>query len=80
MPHYIRLGESIDRTLVHHLLKMFTSLGIYSDIFERQFLQATSEFYAAEGVKYMQQSDIPDYLKHVEVRFIAFFYSSKSNL
>lgn len=64
----IRLGEAIDRTLLSHLLKMFTALGMYSESFEKVFLECTSEFYATEGVKYMQQSDIPDYLKHVEVR------------
>lgn len=63
----VRLGEAIDRTLVNHLLKMFTALGIYTESFEKPFLECTSEFYAAEGVKYMQQSDVPDYLKHVEV-------------
>lgn len=62
-----RLGEAVDRTLLNHLLKMFTALGIYSESFEKPFLECTSEFYAAEGMKYMQQSDIPDYLKHVEV-------------
>ncbi|KAI8568421.1 hypothetical protein RHMOL_Rhmol02G0197900 [Rhododendron molle] len=63
-----RLGEAVDRTLLNHLLKMFTALGIYSESFEKPFLEQTSEFYAAEGVKYMQQSDVPDYLKHVEIR------------
>ncbi|CAN1302289.1 CUL4 [Linum perenne] len=63
-----RLGEAVDRTLLNHLLKMFTALGIYTESFERPFLEGTSEFYAAEGMKYMQQSDVPDYLKHVEVR------------
>lgn len=48
---------------------MFTALGIYSESFEKPFLECTSEFYAAEGMKYMQQSDVPDYLKHVEVHF-----------
>jgi hypothetical protein len=66
----IRLGEAIDRTLLSHLLKMFTALGMYSESFEKPFLECTSEFYATEGVKYMQQSDIPDYLKHVEVRIV----------
>ncbi|KAG5515816.1 hypothetical protein RHGRI_036759 [Rhododendron griersonianum] len=61
-----RLGEAVDRALLNHLLKMFTALGIYSDSFEKPFLDRTSEFYAAEGVKYMQQSDVSDYLKHVE--------------
>lgn len=64
----------MDRTLLNHLLKMFTALGIYSESFEKPFLECTSEFYAAEGMKYMQQSDVPDYLKHVEVHF--FFPSS----
>ncbi|KAJ1414221.1 Cullin, N-terminal [Sesbania bispinosa] len=45
---------------------MFTALGIYAESFEKPFLECTSEFYAAEGMKYMQQSDVPDYLKHVE--------------
>ncbi|KAL7102674.1 hypothetical protein ACP275_08G132900 [Erythranthe tilingii] len=63
-----RLGESVDRTLLNHLLKMFTALGIYPESFEKPFLERTSEFYAAEGVKYMQQADVPDYLKHVEIR------------
>jgi cullin-4 len=49
---------------------MFTALGMYSESFEKPFLECTSEFYATEGVKYMQQSDIPDYLKHVEVRIV----------
>lgn len=62
-----RLGEAVDRTLLNHLLKMFTALGIYPESFEKPFLEGTSEFYAAEGVKYMQQADVPDYLKHVEV-------------
>ncbi|KAK4271848.1 hypothetical protein QN277_020479 [Acacia crassicarpa] len=63
-----RLGEAVDRTLLKHLLKMFTALGTYAESFEKPFLEATSEFYAAEGVKYMQQSDVPDYLKHIETR------------
>ncbi|GFP91134.1 cullin-4 [Phtheirospermum japonicum] len=42
--------------------------GIYPESFEKPFLECTSGFYAAEGVKYMQQSDVPDYLKHVETR------------
>ncbi|XP_020963954.1 cullin-4-like [Arachis ipaensis] len=47
---------------------MFTALGIYAESFEKPFLECTSEFYAAQGMKYMQQSDVPDYLKHVETR------------
>jgi len=54
---------------------MFTALGIYTESFEKPFLGGTSEFYAAEGVKYMQQSDVPDYLKHVEVSFVLSSFS-----
>ncbi|XP_072079699.1 cullin-4-like isoform X1 [Arachis hypogaea] len=61
-----RLGEAMDRTLLNYLLKMFTALGIYAESFEKPFLECTSEFYAAQGMKYMQQSDVLDYLKHVE--------------
>jgi len=53
---------------------MFTALGMYAKSFEKPFLECTSEFYATEGVKYMQQSDIPDYLKHVEVRIVLLFF------
>jgi len=53
---------------------MLTALGMYSESFEKPFLECTSEFYATEGVKYMQQSDIPDYLRHVEVRMKIFLY------
>ncbi|RYR17112.1 hypothetical protein Ahy_B03g061904 isoform A [Arachis hypogaea] len=46
-----RLGEAVDRTLLNHLLKMFTALGIYAESFEKPFLECTSEFYAAEAGK-----------------------------
>ncbi|OAE23478.1 hypothetical protein AXG93_285s1350 [Marchantia polymorpha subsp. ruderalis] len=63
-----RMGETVDRTLVKHLLRMFSALGIYSESFERPFLECTADFYAAEGNRFMQQTDVPDYLKHVEAR------------
>ncbi|KAL3624797.1 Cullin-4 [Castilleja foliolosa] len=56
---------------------MFTALGIYPKSSEKPFLEGTSESYAAEGVSYMQQADVPDYLKHVEVYSFSF---SKYNL
>ncbi|KAJ7544778.1 hypothetical protein O6H91_09G092800 [Diphasiastrum complanatum] len=63
-----RMLESVDRTLLKHLLRMFGALGIYSVAFEKQFLECTADFYAAEGTRFMQQTDVPDYLKHVEAR------------
>eukprot|EP00271_Cylindrocystis_brebissonii_P008559 TRINITY_DN22947_c0_g1_i1.p1 TRINITY_DN22947_c0_g1~~TRINITY_DN22947_c0_g1_i1.p1 ORF type:complete len:827 (-),score=185.08 TRINITY_DN22947_c0_g1_i1:668-3148(-) len=65
-----RMGETVDRTLIKHLVKCFSSLGIYAESFERPFLEATASFYAAEGVRYMQQADVPDYLKHTEMRLV----------
>ena len=75
-----RLGEAIDKTLLSHLLKMFTDLGMYSETFEKPFLECTSQFYATEGVKYLQQSDIPDYLKHAEVILLFFMHSINTEL
>ncbi|KAJ4787163.1 Cullin family protein [Rhynchospora pubera] len=63
-----RLGAVVDTTLLSHLLKMFTALRMYTESFEKPFLENTSEFYSIESIKYMQQSDIPDYLRHVEKR------------
>eukprot|EP00245_Coleochaete_scutata_P015265 TRINITY_DN6730_c1_g2_i1.p1 TRINITY_DN6730_c1_g2~~TRINITY_DN6730_c1_g2_i1.p1 ORF type:complete len:826 (+),score=198.29 TRINITY_DN6730_c1_g2_i1:104-2581(+) len=63
-----RMGETVDRSLLKNLLRMFTALGIYLDSFERPFLEGTADFYAAEGTRFMQQTDVPDYLKHVETR------------
>lgn len=63
-----RSGETVDRALLKHLLRMFSALGIYGEAFEREFSKATTEFYAAEGARYMQQTEVPDYLRHVEAR------------
>eukprot|EP00270_Netrium_digitus_P009725 TRINITY_DN2975_c0_g1_i1.p1 TRINITY_DN2975_c0_g1~~TRINITY_DN2975_c0_g1_i1.p1 ORF type:complete len:809 (+),score=234.88 TRINITY_DN2975_c0_g1_i1:93-2429(+) len=63
-----RNGEAVNRGLLKHLLRMFSSLGIYIDSFERPFLQETSDFYASEGLRFLNITDIPDYLKHVETR------------
>ncbi|XP_002972211.2 cullin-4 [Selaginella moellendorffii] len=63
-----RTGETVDRTLLKHLLRMFSALGTYSESFEKPFIDCTAEFYAAEGTRYMQQTDVPDYLRHVEAR------------
>lgn len=64
------MGETVDRTLLKHLLRMFSALAIYTESFERPFLECTSDFYVAEGTRFMQQTDVPDYLKHVEVILI----------
>jgi len=63
-----RMGEAVDRARLKRLLRMFASLGVYQDAFEKPFLEASNEFYRAEGGRFMSQSDVPDYLKHCEAR------------
>ena len=41
---------------------------MYQDVFEGKFLQATDLLYSSEGQKFMEEVDIPNYLKHVEKR------------
>eukprot|EP01137_Pigoraptor_chileana_P033540 Opistho-2@24554 len=63
-----RIGETVDRSLLKSALRMFGSLGIYAESFEKAFLAASETFYANEGRVYMSQADAPKYLSHVEQR------------
>lgn len=63
-----RNGETVDRTLLKSLLRMFSDLQIYKDAFEGKFLAATKTLYLAEGNRKMQELDVPEYLKHVDKR------------
>lgn len=63
-----RTGETVDRTLLNSLLRMYTALQIYTDHFERQFLDMTTEFYKNESFKLIHEFDIAEYLRHVERR------------
>ncbi|CAI7830140.1 unnamed protein product, partial [Closterium sp. NIES-54] len=63
-----RSGDTVDRSLLKNLVGMFSALGVYSSSFERQFLEETAEFYSSEGSRFMQQTDVRDYLKLVETR------------
>ena len=62
-----RNGEAVDKTLLKHLVRMFTSLGTYASAFEEAFLDKTKQYYSLEGRHYMQESDVADYLLHCEV-------------
>jgi cullin-4 len=44
-----RMGETVDRARLKRLLRMFASLGVYQESFEKPFLEASNEFYRAEG-------------------------------
>jgi cullin-4 len=63
-----RSSEAVDRVLIAHLLRCFTSLGIYATAFQTPFLQQTNEFYAAEGLRCMSSMEVAEYLLHAEVR------------
>jgi len=63
-----RNGEAVDRSLLKSLLRMLADLQMYEDVFERKFLQATENLYAAEGQKYMEDNDVPEYLARVDRR------------
>ncbi|KAG8229663.1 hypothetical protein J437_LFUL008596 [Ladona fulva] len=63
-----RRGDTVDRTLLKSLLRMLSDLQIYREAFETKFLAATERLYAAEGQTMMQETDVPEYLAHVDAR------------
>jgi cullin 4 len=63
-----RNGEAVDRGKVKRLTRMFQSLGVYSDRFERLFVEATRSFYRAEGTRFASTGECGEYLEHCERR------------
>lgn len=63
-----RRGETINRSLMRSLLRMFVQLKIYAETFEGEFLVATGNFYREEGDRYMAETAVAKYLLHVETR------------
>ncbi|XP_028416649.1 cullin-4A-like [Dendronephthya gigantea] len=63
-----RNGEAVDRILLKSLLRMLADLQMYDSSFENKFIRATEVLYAAEGDRLMQESDVPEYLEHVQRR------------
>ncbi|CAB4006658.1 Cullin-4A, partial [Paramuricea clavata] len=63
-----RNGEAVDRTLLKSLLRMLADLQMYDTSFEKKFIKATEIIYAAEGDRLMQETDVPEYLEHVQRR------------
>jgi cullin-4 len=53
-----RLGETVDRTLVSSLVRMYSALNLYTDHFEKHFLETTHAFYVAESESKMQDIDV----------------------
>lgn len=65
-----RHGDAVDRALLKSLLRMLTDLQIYQKAFEEKFLIATERLYAAEGMRLMQELEVPEYLAHVDKRLV----------
>ena len=67
-----RAGETIDRGLVRASTQMLSDLGagVYADDFERAFLAASAEFYAAEAQSALGCCDCPEYLRRAEARLV----------
>ncbi|EDO35660.1 predicted protein [Nematostella vectensis] len=63
-----RHGEAVDRSLLKSLLRMLADIQMYEDAFESKFLEATDVLYSQEGNRYMQETDVPKYLAHVDKR------------
>ena len=63
-----RLGEQVERMRLKSLLRMLCDLRIYVDVFEAQFLEATEQFYRAEGNERLAELSTAEYLKHAEGR------------
>ncbi len=63
-------GEPIDKVLMKNCLAMLvevnvTSLDVYQEDFERDFLRQTREFYTRESQVFMSSNTCPDYLRKV---------------
>jgi len=66
-----RSGDQVERSLLAELLRMLYDLGLYQRHFEVAFLEATTEFYLAEGAQKLLSLDVPTLLLHVSGRLAA---------
>ena len=60
----------VARSLLHSLLRMFHDLGMYTQQFEVQFIEATTRYYEGEAAAQLQARDVPSYLLHVRSRLV----------
>ncbi|KAK8060441.1 Cullin 1 [Apiospora saccharicola] len=75
-----RNGETIEHGQIKQVVDSFVSLGldehdsskstldVYRFHFERPFLEATSEFYAAESTQFVAENSVVEYMKKAEAR------------
>lgn len=69
---FCRRGNVVDRGLMKQVLSCFSPLGMYGSSFEQPFLEATGEFYAAEGHELIQVAEVSVYVKHCQVLLLEF--------
>jgi cullin-4 len=63
-----RLGESVNRSLLKSLLRMFSALKLYDRSFTSAFLDATRAFYTAESAKNLATSSPTEYIHYIQHR------------
>lgn len=63
-----RNNEQIQRGLIQNLIRMLSSLQLYHESFEQEFLQASQSFYEREGIKRIDTDPVPYYLSLAEKR------------
>ncbi|CAA7036679.1 unnamed protein product [Microthlaspi erraticum] len=64
-----RSGKFVDMTQLKSLMEMFHGHYLHDSLFfGKPLLEGTAEFYTAEAVQVFEQSDLPQYLKHVKGR------------
>jgi len=63
-----RKGDSVDRSLLKSLLKLFSSLQIFESHFQPRFLESTSLFYKEEAAHNVHTMEISDFLHLAQKR------------
>eukprot|EP01012_Entosiphon_sulcatum_P022321 TRINITY_DN27257_c0_g1_i1.p1 TRINITY_DN27257_c0_g1~~TRINITY_DN27257_c0_g1_i1.p1 ORF type:complete len:722 (-),score=154.17 TRINITY_DN27257_c0_g1_i1:41-2206(-) len=63
-----RNGDTVDRSLIQKLIRMFLALQLYRDTFEGPFLERSQQFYLQEGRALVEKLPAGRYLAHVERR------------
>jgi cullin 1 len=66
-----RDGEAVDRALLKAVLGIFAEMGmgkldVYTEGWERYFLEDTAEFYKRASARWAEEDSFPDYLRKVD--------------
>jgi len=63
-----RSGESVNQSTGTCVVRMLVALDLYESKFEKVLLDESRTFYRAESSSLLEQSQVPDYLRHVDRR------------